>query len=62
MRAFRYLKFVGIAITCVMFIGMMGFHFIEGWSYFDGFYMALTTMTTIGYTELHPLSCLRSHL
>jgi voltage-gated potassium channel len=56
MRAFRYLKYVGVAISCVMLMGMMGFHFIEGWSYFDGFYMALTTMTTIGYTELHPLS------
>ena len=34
----------------------VGFHVIEGWSWFDGFYMTLTTMTTIGYGEIHPLS------
>lgn len=36
--------------------GCMGFHFIEGWTWFDAFYMTLTTMTTIGYGEIHPLS------
>lgn len=39
-----------------MLFGTLGFHFIEGWSYFDSFYMVLTTFTTIGYQELHPLS------
>jgi len=29
---------------------------MEGWSWFDGFYMVLTTITTIGYGEVHPLS------
>jgi voltage-gated potassium channel len=37
-------------------IGTAGFHFIEHWSWFDGFYMVLTTLTTIGYQEVHPLS------
>jgi voltage-gated potassium channel len=37
-------------------VGTVGFHFIERWSWFDGFYMALTTMSTVGYGELHPLS------
>lgn len=36
--------------------GCAGFHFIEHWSWFDAFYMTLTTMTTIGYGEIHPLS------
>src|SRR5271166_2204039 len=35
---------------------MAGFHFIEGWTWFEGFYMVLTTITTIGYGEVHPLS------
>jgi len=30
--------------------------FIEGWTWFEGVYMVLTTITTIGYGELHPLS------
>jgi len=36
--------------------GSAGFHFIEHWPWFDSFYMTLTTMTTIGYGEIHPLS------
>ena len=39
-----------------MAIGTAGFHFVEGWSWFDGFYMVITTLTTIGYGEIHPLS------
>lgn len=45
-----------IVLACVLASGTSGFHFIEGWSWFDGFYMTLTTMTTIGYGEVHPLS------
>jgi voltage-gated potassium channel len=37
-------------------IGIVGFHFIEHWSWFDGLYMVVTTFTTIGYQEVHPLS------
>ncbi len=39
-----------------MAAGTAGYHFIEGWSWFDGFYMVVTTLTTIGYQEVHPLS------
>src|SRR3974390_3455120 len=50
------LKIGLIALTAVIVLGSAGFHFIEGWTWFDGFYMTLTTMTTIGYGEIHPLS------
>jgi voltage-gated potassium channel len=40
----------------VVLVGTAGFHYIEGWSWFDGFYMVVTTLTTIGYQETHPLS------
>ncbi len=43
-------------LTTVVLGGTLGFHVLEGWSWFDGFYMTLTTMTTIGYGEIHPLS------
>jgi len=56
MRKFRQLRFLGGALLVVMAIGTAGFHFIEGWSWFDGFYMVITTLTTIGYGEIHPLS------
>ena len=45
-----------ILLGCVVGGGCLGFHLIEGWSWFDAFYMTLTTMTTIGYGEVHPLS------
>ena len=45
-----------ILLGSVVVSGSAGFHFIEGWAWFDAFYMTLTTMTTIGYGEIHPLS------
>lgn len=56
MRALRNVKFLAIAILALIAIGTAGFHLIEGWPLFDGFYMVVTTFTTIGYQELHPLS------
>ena len=56
MRALRNLKIILLALVALMAIGIAGFHYIEGWSWFDGFYMVLTTITTIGYGEIHPLS------
>ena len=56
MRSLRNLRLIGIALASLMLVGMAGFHFIEGWSWFDGFYMVVTTFTTIGYQEVHPLS------
>ena len=41
--------------------GTAGFHFIEDWTWFDGFYLTLT-MTTIGYGEMHALSIFNSVL
>ena len=34
----------------------MGYRIIEGWSFLDSIYMTITTITTVGYTEVHPLS------
>ena len=36
--------------------GTFGFRVIEGWPWFDALYMAVITLTTIGFAELHPLS------
>jgi voltage-gated potassium channel len=56
MRVLRNLRLIAIALLVVMAIGTAGFHFLEGWPWFDGFYMVITTLTTIGYQETHPLS------
>ena len=56
MAAIRHLRKIGALLLLVVAIGTAGFHYIEGWPWFDGFYMVVTTLTTIGYQEVHPLS------
>jgi len=55
-KALRNLKMIVAALAVLVAAGTFGFHFIEGWPWFDGFYMVVTTFTTIGYQEIHPLS------
>jgi voltage-gated potassium channel len=55
-KALFNLKIIFVALLALVLIGVAGFHFIEGWPWFDGLYMVLTTITTIGYGEVHPLS------
>jgi len=55
-KSLRNLKIVVAALAVLAIIGIAGFHFIEGWSWFDGLYMVVTTFTTIGYQEVHPLT------
>jgi len=45
---------VGILIALVI-IGTLGYHWIEGWSWFDSLYMTIITLATIGYGETNPL-------
>jgi len=56
MTALRHLRKIGVLLLLVVAIGTAGYHYIEGWNWFDGFYMVVTTLTTIGYQEVHPLS------
>lgn len=44
------------AILCVLGVGTAGFIVIEAYPPADAVYMAVMTMTTVGYMELHPLS------
>ena len=56
MRALRKLKWILAALVTLAFIGTAGFHYLEGWSWFDGFYFVVITFTSIGYGEVHELS------
>jgi voltage-gated potassium channel len=51
----RLLVIAGVLLLDVV-IGTLGFSLVEGWPLFDAFYMALMTLTTVGYGEVHPLS------
>src|SRR6516225_2022961 len=56
MKQFRLVKIVAVALLLLSLAGTAGFHFIEGWSWFDAFYMVVITLSSIGYGEVHPLS------
>ena len=43
-------------LGAVLVIATAGYVLIEGWSVFDALYMTVTTVTTVGYGEIHPLS------
>jgi len=43
-------------LSAVLAMGTVGYHVVEGWRWFDSFYMALTSLTTVGYEELYPLT------
>lgn len=51
----RFLRIL-VAILATLLVGTVGFTWIEHYPPFDAFYMTLTTMTTVGYGEIHPLS------
>jgi len=51
----RFLAVASVLLSAIL-IGTLGFRLVEGWSLFDAFYMALQTLTTVGYGEVHPLS------
>ncbi len=47
-----------LAFLLLLAIGTIGYRQIEGdkWSYFDGFFMTVITLATVGYNETHPLT------
>jgi len=46
------LAFTLLAIVIV--IGVTGYMLIDGWNILDAFYMVIITISTVGYTEVHP--------
>jgi voltage-gated potassium channel len=45
----------GLIFFTVAF-GTTGYMVIEGWDFLDSIYMTITTLTTVGYREIHDLS------
>src|SRR5579872_6754979 len=56
LQSIRRLRFLFLSILLLVLAGTVGFHVIEGWPWFDAFYMVIITVSTIGYQEVHPLS------
>ena len=43
-------------LAVVLIVGTAGYVAIEGWSVWDALYMTVTTVATVGFREVHPLS------
>jgi voltage-gated potassium channel len=55
-RIIRRIVLIAALLAFTLCIGTIGFQVLEGYSFFDAFYMTLITITTVGYQEVHPLS------
>lgn len=51
----RLIWSIGVLVAIVA-MGVIGYMVIEGWSFLDAIYMTITTITTVGFREVHPLS------
>jgi voltage-gated potassium channel len=43
-------------ITAVVVTGVMGYRFLEGYTWLEALYMTVITLTTVGFQEVRPLS------
>jgi len=48
------IKIALIILLAIFIIGTFGFHFIEGWSLLDSFYVCIVTLSTVGYGDFAP--------
>lgn len=56
MSVFTGLRGALVFIGGVVVVGVLGYRFLEGYSWLDAFYMVAITLTTVGYREVQPLS------
>ncbi|MFH1647960.1 MAG: potassium channel family protein [Chloroflexota bacterium] len=56
MNPFQRVLWGLIFLTVVIIVGIVGYEVIEGWNFLDSLFMTATTITTVGYSEVHPLS------
>ena len=52
----RNLIFAAIMLTLVVSIGTVGYMILEKWNFLDSLYMTVITLTTVGFSEVHPIN------
>lgn len=56
MYPFRRIVVSVTVLFLLVVIGTAGYMLIEGWPFLDSIYMTVTTVATVGFGEIHPLS------
>jgi voltage-gated potassium channel len=52
----RRLLVAALLLPALLVLGVAGYMLIEGWSFLDALYMTVTSVTTVGFREVKPLS------
>ncbi len=52
---FLRLTWAAAGLLVITGVGVLGYHFISGFSVFDALYQTVLTLTTVGFQEVHPL-------
>ncbi|MCB9474130.1 MAG: NAD-binding protein [Candidatus Delongbacteria bacterium] len=52
----RNVSLLILAALFLLAVGTTGYHLLEGWALDEAFYMTVITMSTVGFSEVHPLS------
>jgi voltage-gated potassium channel len=52
----RRLAILTVLLGATLFFGSLGYVWLEGWSFFEALYMTVISLTTVGYSEVRPLT------
>lgn len=55
-RLVRHLLIMCFLFLIVLFVGAAVFHALEDYDYLDSFYFATSTITTVGYGDIYPIT------